>query len=286
LQRRTVYPQHYAHGRLALHFETHFETFTGERIDAFKQPLVSGTRGTWVLNVTNHEADLAAGAAIGLVRFDAQIAFDLQTHLPRGRDYCLLASESRAQLSLSAGRTSVNLLTVHIESGIFRKGETFTLRIGDRSHGGAGSEVFWSSTEAQFLLAVAQPGQELFEGVAGNPHSLHITHHPIAHLVRLLGPTVVAPGEPFFMHVGVFDRNRNLIEDYEGHVYFIPPEHVWRLHDAPDAPALAQTDALEPSPPSARYWPLGFFLPSGHVDGPRKTRLDLAALSRCLRRNG
>jgi hypothetical protein len=239
LQRRTAYPQHYAHGRLALHFETYFETLTGEHIDAFKQPLVAGSRGTWVLNVTNHEADLAAGAAIALVRFDAQIAFDLQTDSPRGRDYCVLASESRAQLHLSAGRSSVNLLTVHVEAGVLRKGDSFTIRIGDRTRGGMGSEVFWSSTEAQFLLAVAQPNQELFEGVAGNPHSLHITHHPVAHLVRLLGPTVVAPGEPFAMHVGVFDRNRNLIENYEGHVEFIPPEHVWRL---PDTYSFSATD--------------------------------------------
>ncbi len=229
LERRTVYPQNYQPGRLAFRLEVRFESFTGERIDALNQPLVSGTRGTWVLRITNQQDDLPAGSAIALIRFDAQIAFELQTERPRGRDYCTLASDSRAQLHLSAGRDSVDLLTAHVKSGTLRKGESFSIRIGDRSHGGDGSEIFWSTTEAQFLLAVAHPGQELFSGVVGNPHSLHITHHPVPRLMRLLAPTVVAPDEVFALHLGIFDRNRNLIEDYVGPVELIPPEYVWGL---------------------------------------------------------
>ncbi len=239
MQRRTAFPHHYTHGRLAFHMDVHFETLTGERIDALSQPLVSGTRGTWVLHIANRECDLTAGAAIALVRFDAQIAFALQTAAPRGRDYCTLSTTSGAELELCLGHSSVNLLTICVRSGILRKGEDIVLRIGDRSRGSVGSEVFWSATEAQFLLAVAPANEELFTGIASNPHSLHIVHHPVLRHVRLLAPTVVAPGEPFRLHLGAFDRNRNLLEDYEGQIDFVPPEHVWGL---PDSHSFSRSD--------------------------------------------
>ncbi len=232
MQRRIAYPQNYTPGRLAFHMDVHFESLTGERVDALNKPLVAGTRGTWVLHLSNQEADLGAGASIALIRFDAQFAFALQTHAPRGRDYCTLSSSSGAQLELSVGRSAVNLLTIHVVAGTLRKGDDITLRLGDRSHGGSGSEVFWSTTQGQLLLAVAQPQEELFIGAVGNPHSLHITHHPVARYARLLAPTVVAPGEPFVLHLGIFDRNRNLVEDYEGSVDFTPPEGVWGLSDS------------------------------------------------------
>ena len=239
MQRRTPYPQHYIPGRLAFHMDVHFETLTGERIDALNQPLIAGTRGTWVLHISNQEADLKAGSALVLIRFDAQIAFALQTGSPRGRDYCTISSSSGAQLELSVGQSAVNLLTIHVVSGVLRRGEDITLHLGDRSRGSVGSEVFWSATEGQLLLAISEPDQEFSVGALGNPHSLHIVHHPIVQYARLLGPTVVAPGESFALHFGVFDRNRNLVEDYGGTVDFIPPEGVGGM---PDSHAFSSSD--------------------------------------------
>ena len=95
MQRRTPYPQHYIPGRLAFHMDVHFRTLTGERIDALNQPLITGTRGTWILRISNQESNLKAGSALALIRFDAQIAFALQTHAPRGRDYCTISSSSK-----------------------------------------------------------------------------------------------------------------------------------------------------------------------------------------------
>ena len=111
MQRRTAYPQHYIPGRLAFHMDVHFETLTGERIDALNQPLITGTRGTWILRISNQESDLKAGSALALIRFNAQIAFALQTHAPRGRDYCTLSSNSGAELSLSVGSSACLLYT-------------------------------------------------------------------------------------------------------------------------------------------------------------------------------
>ena len=239
MQRRTPYPQHYIPGRLAFHMDVHFETLTGERIDALNQPLITGTRGTWVLHISNQEADLKAGSALVLIRFDAQIAFALQTGSPRGRDYCTISSSSGAQLELSVGQSAVNLLTIHVVSGVLRRGEDITLHLGDRSRGSVGSEVFWSATEGQLLLAISEPDQEFSVGALGNPHSLHIVHHPIVQYARLLGPTVVAPGESFALHFGVFDRNRNPVEDYGGTVDFIPPEGVRGM---PDSHAFSSSD--------------------------------------------
>ena len=226
MERIPVYPTRYTPDDLAVDAAITFAYRSGETVDITATPLISGACGTWVLRIANQDRDLPAGAAIALIRFNCQLAFELQTRSPQGRDYCTLETASAARLHLSAGRSSINLLTVHVVSGVFAKGETCTLHLGDRRQGSAGCELFWTATSGRFLLAVDADGSGAFRGVRGNPFDFRVVAHPEPRLLRLLGPTVAAPGEPFTLHLSVFDRNRNPIENYAGSVEFEVPEYI------------------------------------------------------------
>ena len=231
-ERIPAFPANFTPGQLAIDAAITFETATGDVVDLAAAPLISGTCGTWILRLTNNGPDLAAGAAIGLIRIGYQSAFELQPRNPRGRDYCTLETDSQASLHLSLGRDSVNLATIHVAEGSLKQGETCTLRLGDRSQGSVGSEVFWAATNGRLLLAVDADGSGAFQGVRGNPYDFSVVAHPEPRLLRLLGPTVAKLEEPFALHLGVFDRNRNIIEDFADTVTFFLPEGVEGLPDS------------------------------------------------------
>ena len=214
------YPQHYTPGDLAFQFDIGFEPAGG---GAFVQlphdSPVAGTRGTWVLTVRNDHGDLRAGAVLSFTRFDCQFAVLFQTDRPDRRDHATLETASDAGLRLLIGRESVGLCSVTVDSGVFARGDRLTVRLGDTTGGGSGSEVFWSATAAQLLLAVDETGDGSFVG-AGPPLDFRVVNDPQPRLLRFLGPSVAAVGEVFDLHVGVFDLNGNPCEDFAGTVEF------------------------------------------------------------------
>ena len=221
-----AYPANYAPGGLRLELDVCFESRSDGAYHLPDDPVVSGTCGTWLFSFANHDHDLHAGAVITLVRFDCQFAFELNTTRPLGRDYCTLESASGAQLSLRAGRGSVNLFSVVVEEGVFRQGDSCTVRLGDRRQGSVGSEVFWTATTGQFLVAVDATGKGSFTGTRQNPVDFRVVAHPEPRLLRLLGPTCAAVGEEFAVHLGVFDRNRNPVDSPVGEITFDAPAGV------------------------------------------------------------
>ncbi|MDP6779584.1 MAG: DUF3604 domain-containing protein, partial [Candidatus Latescibacteria bacterium] len=227
-----VYPQHYTPSDLDVTLAPSFEDASGVVFSGSGMRLVSGARGTWRFRIENRDRDLPAGSAMALVRFNYQIAYQLQQTSPAGRDYTTLETESAAALRLITRNDGVNLLNVVVESGTFKVGESCTVTVGERAHGGVGSEIFWSATDGQFLLAVDADGSGEFEGVQGNPFDYSVIHRPEVDLLRLLGPTVAKVGEPFPVHLGAFDQNRNVVEDYSGHVDFEIPEGVSGLPES------------------------------------------------------
>ena len=221
-----AYPDNYTPSDLDIHLDLCFENRDGTVSRPPDMELIAGTCGTWVLKIENRACDLQPGAAFTLSRLNVQIAYKLQATRPEGRDYCSLETDSSASLKLIPGRTNVSLLSIVIESGLFRKGDTCTVRIGDRTHGSVGSEIFWSTTAGEFLLCVDPEGSGTFQGARGNPYRFQVVAHPKPDLFRLLGPTVARMDEPFDLHLGVFDRNRNVVETFEGQVRFAVPEGV------------------------------------------------------------
>lgn len=223
MERQAVYPGHFTAGEMPVNVRVFFETPDGERVNTADQPLTAGTRGTWLIYLTNAGPDLAAGAAICLVRFNCQFAFELQNQRPAGRDFCTVETDGQAELELGLGRCSINLLTIGIRSGIIRSGESIVLRLGDRRHGSVGSEIFWSATKGRLLFGVDADGTGIFRGVRSNPLDFRVVAHSAPALLRLLGPSIAAPNEPFPVHLGVFDRGRNPIEDFAGTVALTAP---------------------------------------------------------------
>jgi hypothetical protein len=218
------YPQQYTPGDLACSLDVRFEPAdSGDIVHLPEQSPIAGARGTWVLTVHNEQADMPAGSMFSVIRFDCQFAFEFQTDRPDRRDYAVVNSDSDASLRLLIGRESVGLCAVSVAAGVFSRGDSFTVRLGDTSGGGAGSEVFWSATAGQLLLAVDETGAGQFVG-AGAPLCFRVVHDAEPRLLRLLGPSIADVGEPFDLHVGLFDRNGNPCEDFDGIVDFAPEE--------------------------------------------------------------
>lgn len=224
-----AYPHHFTPAALNVQFQVHFVGADGTVVELPDTPLVAGTCGTWVLTLRNLERDLPRGAVITLIRQNIQIAYRLQMDRPHGRDYCTLETDSQARLRLLVGRSAVNLLSVLVEDGIWRRGESCVIRLGDRRQGGAGAEVFWSTTTATFLLAVDPTGSGQFWGAASNPLTFQVVAHHQPARFQLLGPTVATCGEPFTLHLAAFDRNRNLVDRFTGAVTFRPQPGVTGL---------------------------------------------------------
>lgn len=214
------YPQHFNTGEIAFDLDVHFAPAAGGPVQVLPTDMpVAGARGTWLLTVTNRHGDLESGAVFCIIRFDCQFAFEFQTDQPERRDHASIDSPSAADLRLLIGRESVGLCTVVVEAGVFARGDSFTVRLGDTRGGGAGSEVFWSATVGQLLLGVDQTGSGSFVG-AGAPLDFRVGHDPEPRLLRLLGPSVAAVDEAFDVHVGLFDRNGNPCPDFAGTVVF------------------------------------------------------------------
>ena len=227
-----IFPVDYTPSDLAFVVRVSFEAHDGRLSSLPEDALVAGTRGTWLIEIENRALDLGAGAAFGLVRMNGQIAYKLQTARRLGREYCTIETTGGAQLELVAGRSSVNLLSILVRDGAFCVGDRLTVRIGDRRWGSVGAEVFWSATDGQFLLAVDTDGSGQFLGIDGNPIRFRVVAHPAPSLLRLLGPTVAAVGERFPVHLGVFDRSRNLITSFQGRVDLKAPASVPGLPSA------------------------------------------------------
>jgi len=227
-----AYPGKYTPGDLDIRLEMSFTDLEGNVRKSPNLKVVTGDVGTWELRFENLHGDLGPGTTITLVRFNYQIASDMPSGDPRKRDYCSLRKETQAELELVTWKDSVNLLSVIVNSGQFKKGDSFTVRVGDRTGGSAGTEVFWTATDGTFLIAVDENGSGEFVGALGNPYEFEAVAHSRVELLRLLGPSVAKTGEPFSLHLGVFDRNRNLIEPFAGKVNFHIPDGIVGLPDA------------------------------------------------------
>ncbi|MGD8238032.1 MAG: hypothetical protein PVH68_05735 [Armatimonadota bacterium] len=233
------YPDRYTPGELDFDVRIAFESKDGERASGPGMKVVAGTCGTWIIEVINNHGDLGPGARVGFTGFNCQFAYRFQAGAPRARDHVTVETESDAELAVIGGGPTRNFCEVLVRSGVLRRGESFTVRLGDRRGGGVGSEVFWTATHGRILTAVDADGSGAFVGAKGNPFDFEVVADDEPKLIRLLGPTVAAVGEPFALHLGVFDRNRNVIETFTGCVSLSAPEG---LEGVPQVVELAPED--------------------------------------------
>jgi hypothetical protein len=213
-----------------LDFQVDFEPVRGHasRGQDSRVRVVSGTAGTWLLRVRVLASRIEPGARIVWNRYNIQLACGFQTTHPLRRDY--LTVEQTGNATLELGHKAARTITLTVADRPLLRGDEIVLRIGDRRSGAVGSEVFWTATRGRFTLTLIDSEGERR---AAADVTVDNVHHPRPDCLRILGPTVVAPGEPFHVNVIVFDRNRNVIEDFEGRVALtVPaglrglPEHI------------------------------------------------------------
>jgi len=127
------------------------------------------------------------------------------------------------------------------------------VRVGDRRYGGPGSEVYDSTTLARLCAAVDRNGGGVFRELAASPARVTITSEPHADMLRLLAPSVVRPDEEFALHVIVFDRHRNVCEQYKGEVTLAPTDGISGLPNSvsfsPDDKGIAIIEGVRIAEP-------------------------------------
>lgn len=183
--------------------------------------LPAGRVGTWEITVTVRET-VQPGGGFLFQRHGFLLGHRVQDYNPPGRDYVTVESNTAARLRLIVNSLNQShrpsFAQVIVTDGALAPGDHFTLRIGDRRQGGAGSEVYDATTLGRFVFAVDRTGAGTYRTLACSPATVRITAEPHADLLRVLGPSVVAPDEPFALHLIAFDRHRNVCDRYRGTV--------------------------------------------------------------------
>ncbi len=194
--------------------------------------LTAGRVGTWELRV-RVARPVAVGGGFLFQRRGFLLAFHLQDYAPAARDYVTLEAATAARLRLVVNTYNQeykpNVAQVLVEEGALQPGDEFTVRIGDRRSGGAGSEVYDATTLARLCAAVDRNGSGVYKSLAVSPARITIVSQPQADMLRVLGPSIVCPYEPFAVHLVVFDLNRNVCEQYSGEVTLQAPEGMLNL---------------------------------------------------------
>ena len=188
--------------------------------------LPAGRVGAWELTVTVRDT-VQPGGGFLFQRHGFLLGHRVQDYNPRGRDYVTLESNSAAQLRLVVNSLNQShrpsFAQVIVTDGVLAHGDRFTLRVGDRRQGGTGSEVYDSTTLGRFVIAVDRIGSGTYRTLACSPATIRITPEPHADMLRVLGPSVVAPEESFTLHLIAFDRHRNVCAQYRGTVALKSP---------------------------------------------------------------
>lgn len=222
------YVDGYEESEIDIGIEMTFESIDGEVYRVPKMDLVAGTRGTYFLKVTNNHRDLVCGSTFCFVSLNYNFAFRMQGHDPEQLEYATLESDSGAEFEFIPRPPGglQNMCKAIVTSGVFKKGESFLIRIGDRRFGSEGGEIYWTETQGRMMLLVDVDGDGRYSTTKQHAIDFNVKAHHKPHLLRLLGPTVARTGESFDLHFGVFDRHGNVIRDYEGEVYFNAPKNI------------------------------------------------------------
>ena len=207
-------------------FEALFQGSDGSETGGLDLTLPAGKVGTWKITATAAES-VPAGGGFLFQRHSFLFSHRIQDYNPKGRDFVTLETRSDARLRLivNSARQShqPGFAQVLVEEGEMKAGDAFTIRIGDRSHGGAGSAVYDGSTLGRIVAAVDRDGGGVYRELSCNPCKILLTSNPIPALLRLLGPSIVSPDEAFSLHLMAFDANHNICEQFEARVVLSGP---------------------------------------------------------------
>ncbi len=195
-------------------FEMEFHDLNGNKVEGKKLNVITGTAGSWIFKIVNNQKDYYPGTNFIVLGTNYNFSHKCQTQKPKGRDYTTLKTISQAKLKINPG-SQVGFtcpFTVSVEQGVFKKGDSFEVTVGDTSEGSKGSETYWTVSEAKIFL-IAEYDQQIDICDKEPVTILGLPHHEVTY-IRVLLPTVVKPQEKFDVLISVYDRNSNIIEDF------------------------------------------------------------------------
>ena len=165
---------------------------------------------------------MAAGGGFFLERYGFLLSHSIQDRRPRGRDYVTLHASTDAGVRLELNElnqaNSPPVARILVEHGILVPGDELCLVVGDTSGGGPGSEVYDVACHGRLVASVDRSGTLAYRQLRNGEARIQVVSDPEPALLRLLGPSIARPGEPFALHLAVYDRNHNICTQYEGTV--------------------------------------------------------------------
>ena len=184
------------------------------------EPVVAGSMGTWRVRYRVGKYGIDDGGRIRVARRFVSDWGTPQTDRPGQADFLTVSTSGRARVSVSCDpqahvRPWQKSMTVSVNDGHLREGDTVTLVLGDTSAGGPGSRAqTFCEPRFEFKVLVDCFGTGSFVELepAGN---FSIVGGPAAG-IQLMVPTDVVLGIPFRVSVRVLDRWGNPADRYRG----------------------------------------------------------------------
>ena len=218
---RTTLPFRVRGGNVPAKIEVWFHPADGPSISGPDLELTAGAVGTWELLLTV-EAPVTAGGGFLVERFGFLLSHCVQKTRPRGRDFVTLRARTQAHVRLELNELNQSncpaFARIVVERGTLAPGDELRLVIGDTSQGGPGSEVYDVTCQGRIVASVDRSGGLDYRQIRGGEIRLHVSSDPTPALLRLLGPSIARPDEPFALHLAVYDRNHNICTQYTGTV--------------------------------------------------------------------
>lgn len=201
--------------------EVTFHSVDGHRVTGPDLQLTAGTVGTWEFRIAV-EAAVATGGGFFFERYGFLLSHSIQDTRPRGRDYVTLRARTDARLRLELNElnqaNSPPIARIVVERGTLVPGDELRLLVGDSSQGGPGSEVYDVTCQGRIVASADRSGGLAYRQLRDGEIRVHVESDPEPTLLRLLGPSIARPGEPFALHLTVYDRNHNVCTQFAGSV--------------------------------------------------------------------
>ena len=253
----TTLPFRVRGGNEAGGLEVRFHGTDGQSVSGPDLHLIAGAVGTWELRLTV-KAPVAAGGGFLFERYGFLLSHCVQNTRPRGRDYVTLQAKTDAGVRLELNELNQSnwpaFARIVVEQGTLAPGDELRLVVGDSSQGGPGSEVYDVTCEGRIVVSVDRSGGLAYRQLRDGEVRLHVESDLEPTLLRLLGPSITRPGEPFALHLTVYDRNHNVCTQYTGTVELrvdtslldgLPPD----LSFGPDNEGLAVIEGVTAQKP-------------------------------------
>ena len=201
--------------------DARFQPASGPTVRGRDLGLTAGAVGTWEFRIIV-EAPVAAGGGFLFERHGFLLSHSVQNTRPRGRDYVTLHAATAAGVRLELNELNQahwpSFARIVVDRGSLAPGDELRLLIGDTSQGGSGSEVYDVVCQGRIVVSADRSGGLAYRQLAAGEVRVHVRSDPEPALLRLLGPSIAQPGQPFALHLAAYDRNHNVCTQYRGTV--------------------------------------------------------------------